>query len=405
VFDEDGEPFALHFYDGASIPKTQFVMTDLDVPVSDGRLTLFSDAASGTPINFIEIIPAPLTLPAPPPFDATKITKIATYTDGVLALLNDGSVWTWGSSPIFRGQTRPRPIVGLTGIVDIDTAGFRGAAIKNDGTFWMWGSIVGSGSVFTQAPLRFVGVQDMRKVAIADGHTLILDKNGRIWAFGDNASGQLGTGTFTPANLPVKIDGITGVAQIAAANPVSRARTSDGGVWSAGALLGNGTTNESNRFIRLAGLPAAVDIAAGDEAEFVIAADGTAFSWGTAGFLCSGPGQVQRNAPTPISSSRVWAHAAAVSGFSPYALLTRTDGTLWSCGDNQNGTLGDGTTTHRDSPVRVGTLTGVRSADGSPDFAAASTSDGHYWTWGFNLEGQFGNGTTGTTSLVPLRIF
>jgi alpha-tubulin suppressor-like RCC1 family protein len=411
VFDEDGEPFALHFYDGASALKTQFLMNDLDVPVSDGRLTLFSDAASGTPINFVEIIPAPLTLPAPPAFDATKITKVSAYSDGVLALLNDGSVWTWGSSPIFTGiftaVTRPRPIVGLTGIVDIDAAGFRAGAVKNDGTFWIWGSIAGgnSGFVFTRAPLRMVGVQDMRKVAMADGHALLLDKNARIWAFGDNDSGQLGTGTFTPAIVPVKIDGITGVVQIAAANPVSRARTSDGGVWSAGSLLGNGTINVSNRFIRVAGLPAAVDIAAGDQAEFVIAADGTAFSWGAAGFLCSGPGQVERLAPTPISSSRVWAHAVAVSGFSPFALLTRTDGTLWSCGDNQNGTLGDGTTIHRDSPVRVGTLTGVRSADGSPVFAGASTSDGHYWTWGFNTEGQFGNGTTGTTILVPLRIF
>jgi len=403
VLDEDGEPFPVTFYGGAQLLKTQFVMDTLAVPVQDGRLTLFTQDTRGTPINFVEIIPSPTTLPPPPAFDATKIAKIATLTDGTMALLNDGSVWIWGNSILFH-DTRPRPIVGLTGIVDIDSVGFRAGAVKNDGTFWIWGNLA-NGGPFTRAPLRMVGVQDMRKVAMGETHALLIDKNARIWAFGDNDAGQLGTGSFTPSTVPVKVDGITGVVQVAVAQAISRARTSDGGVWSAGGATGDGTDDVHNQFIRLAGLPAAVDISAGDEASFIVAADGTAFSWGFSELLCSGPNAASRKAPAPISASRVWAHAVSVSGFSPYTFLTRTDGTLWSCGHNDNGTLGNGTTTPSTSPVRVGTLTGIRSVDGSPDFAAASTNDGHFWAWGFNLEGQFGNGTTGNTSLVPLRIF
>jgi alpha-tubulin suppressor-like RCC1 family protein len=38
-------------------------------------------------------------------------------------------------------------------------------------------------------------------------------------------------------------------------------------------------------------------------------------------------------------------------------VAVKTDGTLWTWGDNQYGELGDGTTTNRTSPVQVGTAT------------------------------------------------
>ena len=150
-------------------------------------------------------------------------------------------------------------IAGLTGIVDIDSAGFRAGAVKNGGTFWIWGNLA-SGGPFTRAPLRMVGVQDMRKVAVGESHVLLVDKNARIWSFGDNDAGQLGTGSFTPSAVPVKVDGITGVVQVAVASGIPRARTADGGVWSAGNATGEGTDDVHDQFIRLAGLPATVHV-------------------------------------------------------------------------------------------------------------------------------------------------
>jgi alpha-tubulin suppressor-like RCC1 family protein len=36
-----------------------------------------------------------------------------------------------------------------------------------------------------------------------------------------------------------------------------------------------------------------------------------------------------------------------------FSLILKTDGSLWACGNNEYGQLGDGTTENRLAPVRV----------------------------------------------------
>ena len=71
-------------------------------------------------------------------------------------------------------------------------------------------------------------------------------------------------------------------------------------------------------------------------------------------------------------------------------------GTLWACGANGYGQLGNGTTTYSRSLVQVGT--GFATVATGDYHTAAVKTDGTLWTWGFNRFGQLGNGTT-TTSL------
>jgi alpha-tubulin suppressor-like RCC1 family protein len=52
---------------------------------------------------------------------------------------------------------------------------------------------------------------------------------------------------------------------------------------------------------------------------------------------------------------------------SHHYLAIRSDGTLWSWGDNYSGQLGDGTTNYRNSPAPVPAASGSVQMDGGPN--------------------------------------
>ncbi|HEY3234413.1 MAG TPA: hypothetical protein VGJ84_06835, partial [Polyangiaceae bacterium] len=85
-----------------------------------------------------------------------------------------------------------------------------------------------------------------------------------------------------------------------------------------------------------------------------------------------------------------------------HACALRADGTLWCWGDNEYGTLGDGTTVNRSSPVQV-TALGASVASVAPGATCAVDRDSALWCWGINRAGQVGDGTTIDRS-TPVRV-
>ena len=74
-------------------------------------------------------------------------------------------------------------------------------------------------------------------------------------------------------------------------------------------------------------------------------------------------------------------------------MAIRTDGSLWVWGQNWNGTLGDGTSTCRRTPVRI--LENVAYITGGTHRAMAVTNTGRLYGWGFSDWGRFGNADIG----------
>ena len=70
----------------------------------------------------------------------------------------------------------------------------------------------------------------------------------------------------------------------------------------------------------------------------------------------------------------------------------KLDGTLWSWGRNNFGTLGLGNTTNYSSPKQVGALTNWASISGGAIYIVAIKTDGTLWSWGYNNNGQLGLG-------------
>jgi alpha-tubulin suppressor-like RCC1 family protein len=117
-----------------------------------------------------------------------------------------------------------------------------------------------------------------------------------------------------------------------------------------------------------------------------IKTSGSLFTWGNnlSGQIGDGTADfAYRSSPVQIGTLTNWKKAVISI---QNALALKTDGTIWSWGDNQFGALGLGDTINRSSPVQVGTDT---------DWVDVSTkgaikSNGTLWTWGLNNSQQLG---------------
>jgi alpha-tubulin suppressor-like RCC1 family protein len=75
-----------------------------------------------------------------------------------------------------------------------------------------------------------------------------------------------------------------------------------------------------------------------------------------------------------------------------YTISAKTDGTLWSWGQNNQGQLGLNNITAYSSPKQVGALTNWLSVAGGQYNVASIKMDGTLWMWGLNGNGQLGLG-------------
>lgn len=120
---------------------------------------------------------------------------------------------------------------------------------------------------------------------------------------------------------------------------------------------------------------------------------------------CGGGGGDVDDAPTnppppmgtPIADTR-----STAAGWR-HSIFLKSDGTVWTLGDNEFGQLGDGSYTSRTEPVPVAGLTNVTSVAAGDSFSLALRSDGSVWAWGVNDEAELGDGST-TNRNVPVRV-
>jgi Alpha-tubulin suppressor and related RCC1 domain-containing proteins len=100
-------------------------------------------------------------------------------------------------------------------------------------------------------------------------------------------------------------------------------------------------------------------------------------------------------------TSKFYAGFKFISAGGSHSLILKTDGSMFSCGNNSNGQLGDGTTTDRHSPVRI--MIGVQSVAAGGGHSLILKTDGTLLACGYNSDGELGDGTT-TDQYSPVQV-
>ena len=142
-------------------------------------------------------------------------------------------------------------------------------------------------------------------------------------------------------------------------------------------------------------------------ANFAIKDDGTLWSMG---YNNSGSLGLNNNtpysSPTQIGSDSTWRTVEA--GMIGYmAAGTKTDGTGWTWGANQYGTLGQnaGAPAKKSSPTQLPGTTWSRISPGDQWYSVlGSKTDGTLWAWGYNGDGQLGLNQNGNYLSSPTQI-
>jgi alpha-tubulin suppressor-like RCC1 family protein len=245
--------------------------------------------------------------------------------------------------------------------------------------------------------------------------------NGQAECSGRNDNGQLGTGdTDTHTNaFPVRnsldTGNLTGITQLAAGENHTCALLTNQEVrcWGRNndGQLGDGTANERHLPVpvksptgagRLTGV---AQISAGLNQTCAVLTNGQARCWGNNDDAQLGDGTEDTDRRRPVAVRAV-AGAGALTGVTQIELgqeftcarLTNGQARCW--GHNDEGELGDGTTTHRRRPTVVrtvagpGALSGVRRVSAGGSHACATLTNGQARCWGYNSDGVIGDGTT-----------
>jgi alpha-tubulin suppressor-like RCC1 family protein len=145
-------------------------------------------------------------------------------------------------------------------------------------------------------------------------------------------------------------------------------------------------------------------LAFNQNASSALDSEGRVWSWGdgASGMLCLGD-SLQRQIPHRVDAfGEAGTTAIALSRGYDHLLVLRSDGSVWGCGLNNVGQIGDGTSgTSRELPTRVAGLpANIIQVLATSQSSYALTADGQVYAWGRNQYGNLGNGTAGTSTTV-----
>lgn len=381
---------------------------------STQRIAILTTAATGLPAAW------------------ARSPRVASGWQHGAALDGNGGLWSWGLNDsgqlgydtrtdadvgFEQHSTIPQRVGTESDWADVALGSTFTLGLKRDGSLYSWGGNqsgeLGLGDTTNRAvPTRIGTASDWRAIAAGARHAVALKNDGSLWTWGLNSHGELGTGwpggerDFTAHSNPTQVGSASTWVAINAWGYHTLALNSDGSLWAWGDTS-DGQSGVTPDFGPTAGpegeyqvTPRRVGV--GDEwvalgsglfHSLAIRADGTLWSFGSNASGELGIGRVNSEPteiPSAVGASGPWLQ---VTGGAAFTLGLRADGTLWSWGINDQGQLGyDTGGAPQTSPRQIGTRADWVGVATGLKHAFAMNTAGEIWGWGENLNGELGTG-------------
>lgn len=367
---------------------------------------------------------------------------VFTYIDA------QGGLWSWGHSltgGVGNGTTSSTtgtPEKILDNVVFVSSGlNNNGAAIQSDCSLWTWGDnwtgqlgngLQGDGSntlgVFQTRPGKIM--DDVASVSCGYGHTGIVKNDGTLWMCGNNEWGQLGNGgkgndTYFSGNqnkpmqtVPVKV--MENVKAVSCGTAHTAAIKEDGSLWMWGrndsGALGNGKQGNRTKMDRYAWQDVPVKVmddvqavSCGWEYTVALKTDGSVWVCGDNNYGQLGNGGTGNDKNVvggPVQSvwTKIMDNGAAISTSNPLTAIVCTDGSLWTCGGDGSGRIGTGKRSDVAlTPVKI--MDNVAEVSVGYNGSMAVTKDGSLWVWGeTNLDMDYANQAWAPVRLEGVKV-
>ena len=254
--------------------------------------------------------------------------------------------------------------------------------------------------------VQYSGIWTMQQVnaAIAAG-TWPSQPGPALFSWGQNNLGQLGLGNTTYFSSPKQVGSLVSWSSLTSGSNFTLAIKTDGSLYAwgqnASGQLGLGNTTNYSSPKQVGALTTWLNIAAGIYYFCgAIKTDGTLWTWGNNGLGTLGLGNgTTYSSPKQVGALTNWLKITA--GYVMQSI--KTDGTLWGWGYQPYGALGLGNTTGYSSPKQVGVLTNWSTITAGNHYSISAKTDGTLWSWGYNAQGQLGLGDT-TNRSSPVQV-
>nr|WP_315186261.1 T9SS type B sorting domain-containing protein [uncultured Flavobacterium sp.] len=292
----------------------------------------------------------------------------------------------------------------------VKSGDFHTLGIKTDGTLWAWGDNakgqLGDGTTTNKnIPTKIGSSSDWQSIFPGELCSFAIKTDGSLWAWGINVSGILGDGSIIDKHIPTRIGNDYNWKFVSNNAYNTLAQKNDNSIWAWGSnsngTLGNGTNTDSQIPVQVENETTWKSISAGALFSTGIKNDGTIWAWGSGYFGELGNGNLGNvNTPTQIGILNDW---TSISASNHTILAKKNDGTLWGWGLNKYGELGDATTNRSNFPKQIGTSSDWDIVGIGPGNSYGVKTDGTLWTWGDNTAGQLGNSNF-STNYLPSQI-
>ena len=356
-------------------------------------------------------------------------SNIMATSTHIYGLATNGNLYAWGSnasgilgvnsttsafsSPVLVSGGLTFATYGMTSQV--------GIGLTTSGAIYMWGFGNSDGRFGNNttsnysSPVLVVGGLSWANFCCVGANTLAITTTGVLYGWGQNTNSQLGIGNSVNQSSPVAVlGGLTWISFIASAS-CNFGISTNNQLYAWGTdfygVLGQGTGSAGNSYSSpqvVVGGISFVSVYTDASSAYGLTAAGTLYAWGR-----NQNGQLGDGTTSSRSSPVLVVGGLNFTSFyidSQIATTTRfaitTTGQLYSWGQNNNGNAGVGTSTAFSSPVLVvGGLSWVAVRIWNQgNNAMGITTTGQLYSWGLGTGGENGNATTSTYSSPVLVV-